>query len=218
MNIPGSKYVRVLTLVLVVQGGLFYLVASRPEKAPPIAPLAIFPSNIGGWQTAKDIEVDPDVQQVLKADDLLDRVYLSPGQSDAAYLFIAFFKTQRYGQAPHSPKNCLPGNGWEPLSTDRPLVQVAGWPEPITINRYVVQFGEQKSVTLYWYQSHNRVVASEYWAKFWLVADAIRYQRSDAAVIRVAVPVVGDNVEHASQAGIEFVKALFPELLKHMPL
>ena len=53
------------------------------------------------------------------------------------------------------------------------------------VNRYVVEHGEDKSVTLYWYHSHNRVIASEFSAKFWAVADSIRYHRSDTALVRV---------------------------------
>jgi EpsI family protein len=218
MGFLGSRHARVLTLVLVVQACLFYAVAARPERTPFMAPLAQFPTRMGGWETVREVPVEPEIQQVLKADDTLDRVYINPARTDAAYLFIAFFKTQRYGQAPHSPKNCLPGNGWEPISTDRPTIQVSGWPTPITVNRYVVAYADQKSVTLYWYQSHNRVVASEYWAKFWLVADALRYRRSDTAMIRIAVPVRDGDVQAASNAGVEFVQALFPELLKQMPL
>ena len=42
---------------------------------------------------------------------------------------------------------------------------------------------------LYWYQSHGRIVASEYWGKFYLVYDALRLNRTDAALVRITVPV-----------------------------
>ena len=64
-----------------------------------------------------------------------------------------------------------------------------GRSEPIRSNRYVVAHGDEKSVVLYWYQSHNRVIASELAAKFWLVADSIKYHRSDSSLVRVVVPV-----------------------------
>jgi hypothetical protein len=85
-------------------------------------------------------------------------------------------------------------------------------------NKYVVAHGNDKSVTLYWYQSHNRVIASEYSAKFWLVADAIRYNRSDTAIVKVVLPVRGNDVDGATRTGIEFVQALFPDVLKQLPL
>ena len=51
---------------------------------------------------------------MLRADDALNRTYVS--QDQAATLFVAYFGSQRAGVNPHSPKNCLPGAGWLPLT------------------------------------------------------------------------------------------------------
>ena len=218
VDLLKSTHARILTVVLLLQAVAFYAIASRAELTPAVPPLQTFPTALGGWQMVKDVQIAPDVQEVLKADDTLDRIYASASQTDLAYLFVAFFKTQRNGQSPHSPKNCLPGSGWEPVSTDKPSIAVSGWPTPITINRYVIEHGEDKELVFYWYQSHNRVIASEYSAKFWLVADAIRYRRSDTALVRVIVPIRGGKVDAASKVGVEFVQALFPQLLRQLPL
>jgi len=130
---------------------------------------------------------------------------------------VAYFKTQRTGQAPHSPKNCLPGAGWVPSSSSILDVPVRGETQAIPINRYVVSRGGDKSVVLYWYQSRDRVMASEYKAKFWLVADSIRYHRSDTALVRVWVPVIGNNEDAATATGVRFVQAAFPELRRYLP-
>jgi EpsI family protein len=71
----------------------------------------------------------------LKADDTLNRLYVSPSGTHEAYFFIAFFKTQRDGQAPHSPKNCLPGAGWTPIEDTKISIPVPGWPEPIVTSK-----------------------------------------------------------------------------------
>jgi EpsI family protein len=115
------------------------------------------------------------------------------------FLFIAFFKTQRYGQAPHSPKNCLPGNGYEPIESGPITVAVPGRAEPIRINRYLTARGDEKSVTLYWYQSHDRVIAGEFAAKFWLIADSIRYHRSDTSLVKIVVPVRDGDADAATR-------------------
>jgi EpsI family protein len=162
----------------------------RTEITPAVAPLSQFPTVSKEWRMTRDLPLEKETLDVLKADDTLNREYTAASGA-SAYFFIAFFKTQRKGQAPHSPKNCLPGAGWTSLEDTKISIPVPGWPEPIVTNKYVVQHGSDKSVTLYWYQSHNRVIASEYSAKFWLVADAIRYQRSDTAIVKVVVPVQG---------------------------
>jgi EpsI family protein len=163
------------------------------------------------------VKIEQDTLDVLKADDTLNRIYLSPARDANVYLFIAFFKTQRYGQAPHSPKNCLPGNGFEPIESGPIWVAVPGRSEPIRINRYLVARGDEKSVTLYWYQSHDRIIAGEFAAKFWLIADSIRYHRSDTALVKVVVPVREGNADAATRTAIDFVKAAFPPLSRQLP-
>jgi EpsI family protein len=212
-----SRYAQILTALLVAQAIMFYSVAMRAETAPPVGPLTAFPTETGGWQMVREYQIDQDTLAVLKADDTLNRVYVDPARTTDAFLFIAFFKTQRYGQAPHSPKNCLPGNGYEPIESGQIAVEVPGRDEPVRINRYLTARGDEKSVTLYWYQSHNRVIAGEFSAKLWLIADSIRYRRSDTALVKVVVPVRNNDAGRATRLAVEFVKAAFPALSRQLP-
>jgi len=213
-----SRYAIALTIVLLFEAGALYAVASRPELATPIVPLSLFPAVFGDWTMVEDAPLDPEVLQMLKADDTMNRVYVDHARTVDVSLFMAYFKTQRYGQSPHSPKNCLPGSGWEEVEVGRQTIPVAGWERPITVNRYAVQHGDEQSVTLYWYQGHHRVIASEFAAKFWLVADAVRYRRSDTALVRVIVPVRNGDLGAATHIGVAFIQAAFPVILRQMPL
>jgi EpsI family protein len=161
-----------------------------------------------------DRPVDAETAGILRADDTMQRDYTGP--DGAASLFIAYFKTQRQGQSPHSPKNCLPGSGFQPVESGRIDVPVAGG--SIHINRYVVSRGEQESVVMYWYQSQGRVIADEFAAKFYLITDSIRHHRSDTSLVRVEVPV-SDRMprEKASQTAIEFVQAAYPAVSSWLP-
>ncbi len=217
MRALRNKYAYVLTLALLVQAFVYYSVAYRSEKVPYMAPLSIFPQELGGWHMTANVEIEKDILDVLKADDTLERFYVNASNTALVSLFIGFFKTQRYGQNPHSPKNCLPGNGYEAIQDRRISIPVPVWGRQIVTNQYVVQRGEEKSVVLYWYQSHSRVIASEYKARMWLVADAIRYHRSDTSIIRIVVPVSNNNVQGAVQTGVDFIQAMFPALLKQLP-
>jgi EpsI family protein len=218
MGFLRSKYALWLTVLLAVQGGAYYAVASRPEVTLPMAPLGMFPSSIPGWQAVRDISVDPEVEAVLKADDILNRAYWNPSTNQAVLFFVAYFKTQRTGATPHSPKNCLPGSGFEPVVPPSVIsIPVAGRAEPLTANQYIVARGDDKVVVLYWYQSHGRIIANEFAAKFWLVADAMRYRRSDTAVVRVQVNVHGDDTAAVREAA-SFVQAVYPALARQLPL
>jgi EpsI family protein len=215
----SNKYARVVTALLLLQLFAFYALASRTENTPTAGPLSLFPVTFGGWTSVRDYPIEQDTLDVLRADDTLDRLYVGQGGSRPVILFIAYFKTQRYGQSPHSPRNCLPGAGWEPIAgmSSRPSIQVSGEGQPITINKFVTEHGDERSVTLYWYQSHGRVIADEFSAKFWSVADSIRYHRSDTSIIKVTVAVDNGDVETATQTGFDFTQAVFPALLRQLP-
>jgi len=212
-----SKYARIVTAVLILQGIVFYAVALRAENTPTVSPLDGFPTNVAGWQMYKDVKIEQETLDVLKADDTLNRVYINPAHDASTFLFIAFFKTQRYGQSPHSPKNCLPGNGYEPIESGVVTVAMPGRSEPVQVNRYLTARGEEKSVTLYWYQSHDRIIAGEFAARFWLIADSIRFHRSDTSLVKIVVPVRDGDADAATRTALDFMKAVFPPLARQLP-
>jgi EpsI family protein len=211
-----SKQAQILSAVLISQALLFYGL-SRAEVRPQNRPLSELPQQLGSWRMSVEGVVDKETQEVLKADELLNRGYVNPALRVEANLFVAFFQTQRTGQTPHSPKNCLPGNGWIQTISDTLNVQVPGRAEPMEVNRYLVAKGENKSIVLYWYQSRDRVVASEYMARFYTAADAIRHNHTDTALVRVVVPVVNNNDQAATDAAVNFVKDFFGQLRQHFP-
>jgi EpsI family protein len=209
----NGKYLRIATLVLIGQAILFYT-ASHGDSTPLASPLSAFPARFGDWRVVQEGVVDKETQDVLRADDTLTRFYAEPN-GHAANLFIAYFKTQRYGQSPHSPKNCLPGSGWQQVEAGLVDVPVGG--ETIRINRYLVSKGENESIVFYWYQSQGRVIADEFSAKFHLVADSIRNHRSDTALVRVVVQTNAGHHEYSDAIGRDFVKAAYPAVKAYLP-
>lgn len=212
----SSKRAIVLTVVLVAQMAILYGY-SRDENVPHVPALATFPTEFPGWNMIREGKVEDEVLAVLRADDTLTRVYAN-GQ-DVASLFIAYFKTQRTGQAPHSPKHCLPGSGWTPSESGFLDIALPGQNRTIKVNRYVVTRGEDSSIVLYWYQSLDRVVASEYLAKVYLVTDSIRFNRTDTALVRVVVPIPRNagGADSAEKVGVSFIQQMFPSVGVYFP-
>ncbi|MCL5746081.1 MAG: EpsI family protein [Acidobacteria bacterium] len=216
MGFLGNRHALVLSLALVAQALVFYAF-SRAEDVPTPHPLSEVPAQFGSWKVASEGVIEQEVRDVLRADDIVSRVYAQSGSGRVASLFVAYFKSQRTGQAPHSPKNCLPGSGWMPSTSETMRIPIAGRAAPIQVNRYIVSKGDDKSVVIYWYQTRDRVIASEFEAKFYLVVDSIRYHRSDTALVRVVTPVRNDDEAGATQAAIEFVQAFFTPLRQFLP-
>ena len=209
-----DKPMRVLAIVLILQAALFYS-ASRGEKTPLASPLSAFPATFGSWSLLREGVVEKDELDVLKADDVLTRLYQSTSNRAVASLFIAYFKSQRTGQSPHSPKNCLPGSGWQQEASGRIDIPVGS--TTINVNHYVVSKGNETSLVLYWYQSQGRTVAGEFAAKFYLIEDSIRYHRSDASLIRVIVPTTTTQLAQSDKIGIDFVQSVFPVIKAYLP-
>lgn len=209
-----NNYLRVLTVLLVVQAALFYS-ASHGDATPLMLPLSNFPKTLGTFEMKQEGIVDQETLAILKADDTLTRWYAGPG--GGANLFIAFFQTQRTGQSPHSPKNCLPGSGWQTTQGGSGTVDLQVGEENIHINHYLVSKGENASLVLYWYQSHGRVIADEFAAKFYLIADSIRKHRSDTALVRVVVPVPAGQESLAETLATDFVRNAYPTIKAYLP-
>jgi EpsI family protein len=216
LRIVRSKPAALLTALLLAQCALFYGFR-RDEIIPGSKPLSGFPASVGDWRMIQQRELEQEVKDILRADDYLSRNY-AQRQEATASLFVAFFKSQRAGQTPHSPKNCLPGAGWIWSVSDTVPVGIAGLAQPIEINRYIVSKGENRAVVLYWYQSRGRVVAGEYQAALFVAWDALRYNRTDTALVRVVVPVVDGRQDAATRAGVEFIQSFFLTLRGYFPM
>lgn len=194
---------------------------ARAQRTEPVAirrPFATFPARLGEWTTVEQQTLEPDVLRVLGVDDYLTRIYADQAHAGVG-LYVGFWATQQQGDTIHSPLNCLPGAGWEPLSKSFTRVAVAG-SHDLNVNRYLIQKGLDKQLVVYWYQSHGRVVASEYWSKFYLVADSVRLHKTDAAIVRIIAPVLSDDPageHHAEQLAVRFAQVLYPTLSTYLP-
>jgi EpsI family protein len=208
----NSTPARLVTVFLLIQTAVLYS-SIRPEYVPQSRPLADVPTQFGSWHMVGEGYVDKETQDILKADDTLNRAYQDTSGA-AATLWVAAFRTQRNGKAPHSPKNCMPGSGWTQLSSDNYSIDVG---RPIVVNRYVIAHSEDKELVLYWYQSRDRVVADEFKAKFWVVADAMRLNRTDTALVRVIVPMKNDDADAATKTAVDFVRSFFSTIQQYLP-
>ena len=210
-----SRQAVALSVLLIVQGGLYYGF-SRSEPVASSRPLNEFPRDLDGWHMIRQGVMEPEVKEVLRADEYITRDYAA-STDQAANLFVAYFKSQRTGQTPHSPKNCLPGSGWVWVVSDQIPVTIEGRDDPIEVNRYIVSKGDSRAAVLYWYQSRDRVVASEYKAAAFVAWDALKYNRTDTALVRVVVPFESGHDQAATATAVQFIQTFFGTLRRFLP-
>jgi EpsI family protein len=197
-------------------GALFFLQFRSYGEAVPIhKPLNAFPMRVGNWQGEEGVVFEEGVLDNLKLQDYLLRRYMdSSGRS--LWLYIGYWETQRKGAQIHSPKHCLPGGGWEPLEATRVSIPLSGPPGSLKVNRYLIQKDQYQQLVLYWYVSNGQAVASEIDAKLQLVKNAIVYNRTDGALIRITSPVSG-SMQETFERQIEYVRAMYPILGEFLP-
>ena len=212
---------RAAVLCVVLAATTVFLANARKSEMPVArSTFATFPMQIGKWRAVVDPPMDADVLKVLGVDDYLSRAYYQPNGAGVG-LYLGFYNSQRQGDTIHSPMNCLPGAGWEPISEgELHIANVDGAGRNITVNRYVIQKGLDRNLVLYWYQGRGRVVANEYWSKAFLIRDAIMVNRTDGSLVRVVVPFDARderNLALAEARAEEFVRVIFPTLGTYLP-
>jgi EpsI family protein len=209
---------RFLLAVLLIAGAAVFLQSrSHNEVFPARAPLASFPMQLSPWSGTDD-PIEKEVLDVLGPGDFLLRDYsAADGNQPSINLYIAYFPSQRAGDTIHSPKNCLPGAGWTPIDSTRVTLALSGH-SPFPVTRYIIARGDARELVLYWYWAHDRGVASEYWAKFYLVADSMRMNRSDGALVRISAGMYpGETAAAAEQRLLPFAARVIPLLGNYIP-
>ena len=205
-----SPYPFISTVVLLLAT---LAAAAVSNNRPPDAlrePLERIPDQLAGWRLTQRETIAPNVLRVLTPTSYVVRDYSKDGHP--LNLLIAFYAQQRAGESMHSPKNCLPGSGWEIWRYDSALIPVGE--EQIKVNKYSIQNGAQRALVFYWYQSKKRIIASEYLGKIMLVRDALVDGHTAGSIVRIVVP----DDPQASGDAIEFSSALIPEIRRSFGL
>lgn len=177
----------------------FTLGIGTQRSMPLRAPLeTAIPNQILGF-SGSDVQLTAGERRVTGVTNYLVRNYAPPAAPAPVanavipwfQIYVGYYERQTQGKTIHSPKNCLPGSGWEPLASRVATVETPIG--PITVNRYLLKNQDRQAVALYWYQGRGRVEANEYVVKWDLLRDAALHHHTEEALVRVVVPVTGDE-------------------------
>lgn len=182
------------------------------------APLAsVVPDSVAGMPGV-EAEVSEAEAAVAGFTDYTLRLYQHQDTTQGgqtASVYVGYYDMQTRGRTIHSPRNCLPGAGWDALDSGPETLTVAG--EAITVNRYMLQNQGRRAMVLYWYQGRGRVAHNEYLVKWDLLRDAITMRRTDEALVRIVV-MVDESPEEALDLAREIAVSLKPAVDQALPL
>lgn len=203
---------------LLIAGALLTVAGVKPQRDMQLVqPLDhAVPTTLAGYGSV-DLPVTEEEQAVAGMDSFVSRAHVyadSSGVERVAFtIYTGFYSSQSQGHTIHSPQNCLPGSGWEPVSATR--TRIPSSIGPLEVNRYVLANGSARSLVIYWYQGRGRTESSEYAVKWHLLRDQALLGRSEEALARVVVPMRGDEEaawQVASTAAAELAAALHAAL------
>jgi EpsI family protein len=188
-----------------------YLTGSRKiELRRPLDDLSF---EIGNWR-GRDEYLSDAVRRALGTNDILLRQYVD-GEGHAVGLYVSYFPRQQHGESSHSPKHCLPGAGWQPFEARRVRYPLATDGSQM-INEMLYEKQGQRQLVFYWFRERERIIASEYTAKWYLIWDAISRHRTDGALFRISAPVL-DSEEATRERCFDFMRVALPELGQFLP-
>lgn len=206
-DVPGKRRLAI-TAAVIVAAFLSLQTLSHGQPVLPAQHLRELAYRIANWR-GENLPLPDEIVQAAGVNDYVSRDYTRNAES-AVQLYIGYYASQSTGDTIHSPKNCLPGTGWDPVSSRFVSIPVSTG-QTIQVNEYVVQRDQEKQLVLYWYQGRGRIIASEYSGKFWMIVDAMTRNRTDGALVRLNTSMA-DGREKAYDRLVSFTQAIFPKI------
>ena len=170
---------------IMAAGCLLLLGVRRQHQASLVDPLRAMPVALAGTD-GRDKDMSDEEQRATAVSDYVFRTF-GPDSATDFSLYVGYYQKQATSRSIHSPRNCLPGVGWQTVQSGKATVTING--DTITVNRYILANGPSQALVYYWYQGRGRVAHNEYTVKWDLLRDAVAHGRSEEALVRVVVPI-----------------------------
>ncbi len=206
------EWMRWLPSGVLALGCVFTLAVDRQHPMATVQPLDQIPDTLAGRPGVRGTLPDDQLAAAGVSTYLVRRY---EGTVAPFEIYVGYYEQQTQGRTIHSPKNCLPGSGWEALQQTKADVPTSAgtW----TVNRYLLQKKDQRALVFYWYQGRGRVAANEYRVKWELLRDAALLGRSEEALVRIVVWLNADTPEEvaadwAARAAADLIPGVFSAL------
>lgn len=192
-----TQVYRFMPAVTLALGVLLVAGVRAQHTMPPTQPLSTLPTTYLGY-SSRPVIVSEDEQKVAGMSDYSLREFLRDS-SVVFSVYVGYYDKQVQGKTIHSPKNCLPGAGWEVMSNEvKPAPGVGSATQ--TVNKVVLANKNARALVYYWYQGRGRIESNEYKVKWDLLRDAALHGRTEEALVRIVVPIVADRNGSADES------------------
>ncbi|NNM00340.1 MAG: VPLPA-CTERM-specific exosortase XrtD [Gammaproteobacteria bacterium] len=213
-HLPTPFLSSVALLIVAVFGAAS--LAERQEIIPEREEFVTLPKELGGWRGRVEI-MEQIYLDTLKLTDY--RIINYTTDTEFVNFYSAYYDSQRKGASIHSPKTCLPGDGWRFNEIETHAVDgVTMGGKPLIVNRVLMTKGDRRQLVYYWFQGRSRIITNEYAAKWFIFWDALFNNRTDGALVRLVTPIrEGADAAVADERLQEFTKELSKVLPEYIP-
>jgi EpsI family protein len=209
-----------IVILLLAAGSVAVRSVGHGQPVGLSRPFWQYPRELGVW-SGYDVRLTQAVTEQAGVSSYMYRVFgRRQTRGLPIHLYVGFYESQRHGEMIHSPKNCLPGNGWFIEERGSMALDLAPY-EPFEVNKFIIANGIERQLVLYWYQqAGGRVVTNEYLGRVHMVVDALTKNRTDAALIRIIVPMADtrpESIDASTREAVAFLAVSYPELMRFLP-
>jgi EpsI family protein len=208
----------------------FYTYHFLATKAvvPARESFAQFPLELGeGWKCPGLLGMEEKIRENLGVTDFLLCDFLNEERREIANVYVGYHASQVREEGGgssensiHPPAHCLPGSGWDFLSSATVPIDFPGLPHtPATAKRMVIAKGDERALVYYWYQSQGRVI-SEDWQKILYVGfDRATRGRTDGSLVRFTIPIARGQggEERAEESFRSLAREVVAQLSDYVP-
>lgn len=213
--LPASVYGAACVLAI---GTVFtQMLERRADYRPERLSFEQFPLHLASWSGTRTRLAQQHLND-LRLDDYIQANFRNT-QGERVDFYSAYYATQRKGRSVHSPRSCLPGDGWVIRSLGRHRVEgVRIAEQPLYVNRTVIERAGDRQLVYYWFQQRGRLLTNEYLVKWYLFWDALTLNRSDGALVRLATPISeGEDIARGDVRLAALIAEASSELVAHIP-
>ena len=206
-------------ILLLLMVPLSIMVGEREDITPERERFARFPLKIDQWKGV-DVGMGQEFIDALKFDDYIVGNYSKKGDQLPVNFYVAYYASQRKGASAHSPKSCMPGDGWRIGDFEQRQIgdHQTNRGDKLVVNRAVISKGSSRQLVYYWFQQRGRIITNEYLVKWFLFWDALTQQRTDGALMRLVVSLPeGSSELEADKKLTTFMDSVFPKLESYVP-
>lgn len=206
-----------ILLVAFLMLQVFNVTAPEKEIQPGRTNFDRFPTRISTW-SGRPVALEQRVLEVLNATDVLNMSFHSWVSSETVELYIAYYNSQRSGKTFHSPSICMPGSGWETVSEQTKVLELAKIDKELTVNRLIIKKGLVSLLVYYWYDQRGETETSYNTVKSKIIMDSILHNRTDGALVRLLTPIADDeDVVEADKRLKTFIQDTSDVLPQYVP-